>query len=608
MSGDADMASLEAGQARSLLDFLRARSAKHPNKTAFTFLVSDTETVSTTYGELEQRVERVARGLLRCARPGDRALLLFPSGIGFIEAFLGCLRAGVVAVPAYPPEPGMLKSSLPRLRAIVEDCAPSVTLASSAICALRDTLLAELPLLGACAWACPDAAEFSSLDQPLPAQPGHYPAFLQYTSGSTSRPKGVVVSHENLIDNQRVIAQHGTLRPSDVCVGWLPLYHDMGLIGNVLQTIHTGMSCVWMSSARFLQRPARWLRAISEHAGTVSGSPNFAYELCASRISTEEMQGLDLSRWRVAFNGAEALRAGTLRRFSQRFASAGFRPSAFFLCYGLAESTLLVSGQLGEPVLKRVDRAAYQHGLIVAATADEASGLELVSSGAIDASARVEIVDPESRQPAAAERIGEIWLRSPSVARGYWGAVEASERTFKAKLADSEEGPFLRTGDLGFVENGQLFISGRLKDLIIVRGRKLHPEDIELSLERCDPALRPGAIAVFGYERSGEERIGVVAGVDLAQAAAAPRAIAEIRKRITEHHHVQPHAIVLIRPGTFPRTSSGKVQRHACRDGFLNQQLQTVAEWAASDEPATAPPSARSSESAMPFARREQST
>jgi|CZKU01.1.fsa_nt_gi acyl-CoA synthetase (AMP-forming)/AMP-acid ligase II len=562
-----------------LLERLQRHAVARPEKVAFTFLSTDAETVSRTYRELEARALRYAMHIQHIAAPGERVLLLYPSGLDFIEAFLGCLRAGVVAVPAYPPEASAVKATLPRLRGIVEDCAPSVALAAPEIYERRAALCREEPVLGTMRWASVSDDDGSTVEAWLPPVAASAPAFLQYTSGSTARPKGVVVSHRNIVANHRFIESQCGLGPEDVCVGWLPLYHDMGLIGNVLLTIYTGMSCVWMSPLRFLHQPARWLRAISQYRGTYSGGPNFAYDLCASRVRPEQSAGLDLRSWRVAFNGAEPIRAETLERFAGRFAGEGFRRESFFPCYGLAENTLMVSGSLGKPTLKTLDRRAYETGQVVDSTGDAGAGLVVVASGSWDSATRVEIVEAETGELCPPGRVGEIWVAGASVAEGYWGAPESTLATFGRRLLGAGEASFLRTGDLGFLADGQVYVTGRSTDVIIARGRKIHAEDVEATVLAYDPALRPGSVAAFGFETGGEDQLVVVVAIDLKRAAAVPHLLGAIRQCVSEVHETPPHAILLVRPGSFPKTSSGKIQRSACKKAFFDRSFQVVAEW-----------------------------
>ena len=549
---------------------LRARAAERPQQVAFTFLTDgEAEGGRLTYAELHGRASAIAATLAESVPPGERALLLYPPGLDFIAAFFGCLYAGVVAVPAYPPRPNDRSQS--RLRAIAQDATPRAALTTEAILAGAVEprgLLAVAPELAGLRWIPTDSlgpsGKAATLSEPDPESV----AFLQYTSGSTAVPKGVMVTHANLLHNERMIGAAFGMDEESVVVGWLPLYHDMGLIGNVLQPLHAGGRCVLMSPVAFLQRPMRWLEAISRHRGTVSGGPNFAYELCLRKASPEALARLDLSSWRVAFDGAEPVRASTLERFAAAFAPCGFRPEAFYPCYGLAEATLFVTG--GRP--GQAPR--------VAAAGD--SSRPLVSCGRSWMGQRVVVADPETgvERPPGAE--GEVWVSGPSVARGYWRNPEATVRDFNAFLLPADgaggeaEGPFLRTGDLGFLAAGELYVTGRLKDLIILRGRNHYPQDVELTAEGAHPDLHAGGGAAFAVETGGEERLVVVHEVARRRRDGVEEIAEAVRRAVAAEHEVQVHEVVLIRQGGLPKTSSGKVQRRLCRDLYLRDALPVV--------------------------------
>ncbi len=545
---------------RSFHELLRARAAGDPGRWAYSFLAEgETESARLTYGELDAQARAIAVRLLQATSPGDRALLLYPPGLEFVAAFFGCLYAGVVAVPAYPPRSHRRSG---RLAAIVQDARPATVLTTAALAArwaAAEGRPAELRSLG---WIATDelpADLAAGWREPRTGRPSL--AFLQYTSGSTSTPKGVMVSHGNLLANQEMIRLAFGQSEASVIVGWLPVYHDMGLIGNVLQPLYVGAPCVLMPPLAFLQSPARWLRAVSRYRATTSGGPSFAYELCAQRVSAEVRRDFDLSSWRVAFNGAEPVRADILDRFAEAFAPCGFQRQAFYPCYGLAEATLFVSG--GEIQAPPVVR--------------EREGRPLVGCGRSWDGQRIVVVSPETLAPCGEAEVGEIWVAGPSVAQGYWGRPEASGEAFGACLAGGE-GPFLRTGDLGFLAAGELFVTGRIKDLIIVRGRNHYPQDLELTAERSLPGLRPGGGGAFTAEVAGEERLVVVHEVERGAHVDPLAALQAIREAIAEEHDVHVHRVVLIRAGSLPRTSSGKVQRYACRQAFLHGALETFAD------------------------------
>jgi acyl-CoA synthetase (AMP-forming)/AMP-acid ligase II len=414
-------------------------------------------------------------------------------------------------------------------------------------------------------------------------------AFLQYTSGSTASPKGVTISHGNLLHNLTYSFHSGSSDASTVSVSWLPVIHDMGLIEGVLQPAFSGCPAYLIPPTAFLQRPARWLNAISRYRATRSGGPNFAYDLCVRRIGAEERTGLDLSTWRAAYNGAEPVRSETMRAFASAFADCGFESSAFRPCFGLAEATLLVTAgtldgdrSLGQAVDSRQSTVGSRS---VAGGEDrrEATGAPpRVSCGTPAFGTRVLVADPETGRPCADGSVGEIWVSGPSVAQGYWNRPEESVGTFGART-DRGEGPFLRTGDLGFLHDGELYVTGRLKDVLIVRGTKHYPQDLEQTVEQQHPALRPGCAAAFAIEVGPVgDRIAVVAEADIGQLGSpesAPAAIAAIRRSVTELHGVQLGAVLLVAPGTLPKTTSGKLQRFACRDAYLSGNLPVLAAW-----------------------------
>jgi amino acid adenylation domain-containing protein/non-ribosomal peptide synthase protein (TIGR01720 family) len=555
----------------TLLDVLRYRAQSEPDRRVFTFLQDgESEAGALTCGELYRRAHAVAAALRRRTVPAERALLLFPPGLDFIAAFFGCLYAGVVAVPAYPSR---RREDL-RLRAIAQDSAPRVVLTTSGL--LPAVQQATDAVLSGADWLAADRLPEEEWQGPYPGPEDL--AFLQYTSGSTAFPKGVMVRHRNLVHNSRMIQEAFAQDTRSVVVGWLPLYHDMGLIGNVLQPLFCGGACVLMSPMAFLQRPSRWLQAISRYRGTTSGGPDFAYGLCIRKVAPAEREGLDLSSWTVAFNGAEPVRAHTLERFAATFAGCGFRRAALYPCYGLAEATLLVTGGTpgaGHRVMDLNAAALERHAI---APPDGAAVRRLVSCGRPWQEQRVVIADPETGEELPPGRVGEIWIAGGSVAAGYWGRSEESGRDFGARLAGrAEDGvPLLRTGDLGFLDRGDLFVTGRLKDLIILRGRNHYPQDVERCAEESHPAVRLGGAAAFAVEDGFEERLVVVCEVER-RAELAGEIAAAIRRAIAEEHEVQVEEVVLIRAGTLPRTSSGKVRRSACRELWAAGRLAIVA-------------------------------
>jgi amino acid adenylation domain-containing protein len=576
----------KAGVMRSLVDILHWRAQRQPDERLYTFLLSDesSEDQHLTYREFEQRVRAVASLLQQADAMGRSALLLYPPGLDYVVAFFGCLYAGVVAIPAYPPNPARLERTLPRIQAIVANAQPAIVLTSAVNLPLAQALAAHDPLFESLRWIATDSmSDVASLAARWqhPEVDGDMIALLQYTSGSTSTPKGVMVSHGNLLHNSAQIRHYFGHSESSSGVIWLPPYHDMGLIGGIIQPLYAGFPVTLMAPATFLQRPIRWLEAITRYRASTSGGPNFAYDLCVRNIPPEEREQLDLSSWQVAFNGAEPIRAETIDRFVAAFGPYGFSRAAFYPCYGLAEATLIVSGgSIAAPPVKRAfDGAALGNNQVVAVDAEDQDKHTrvLVGCGQVFHDQQLAIVDPETRVRQPSGMVGEIWVAGPSVAQGYWQQPEATAHAFQAQLADTGAGPFLRTGDLGFVQDGELFITGRLKDLIIIRGRNYYPQDIEQTVEQSHAAFRAGCGTAFTVEVAGEERLVIVQELDRQYRNQDTAALIETARRaVAEQHELAVYAVVLIRHGTIPKTSSGKVQRHMCRRLFLSGELRVV--------------------------------
>ncbi len=485
----------------TLVELLRYRALHQPGQLAFTFLQDgETESSSLTYQELDRQARAIATQVQSFGATGSLALLLYPPGLEFIAAFFGCLYAGAVAIPAYPPR---RNQNMFRLQAIVASSQAVVALTTTSLLTNIRDQFAQNPELAALRWLATDnIASDQALDWQEPALSSDTLAFLQYTSGSTGTPKGVMVSHSNLLHNSTLIQQCFEDTPNSIGVSWLPPYHDMGLIGGVLQPLYVGAPMILMSPVAFLQKPLRWLLAISRYRATTSGGSNFAYDLCVRKITPEQRVTLDLSSWKVAFNGAEPVRADTLDRFVRTFGPCGFRREAFYPCYGMAETTLFVSGGLktAPPVVHHVKGTALEQNRVVAAASEQEGVRAIVGCGQTWLDQKIVVVDPESLTQCLSDQVGEIWVSGSSVARGYWRRPEETQQTFQAYLADTVEGSFLRTGDLGFLHNGELFVTGRLKDLVIIRGRNHYPQDIELTVDESHPALRSGCAAAFSVE------------------------------------------------------------------------------------------------------------
>lgn len=563
----------------TLVEILRRRALDQPGQLAYTFLLDgETDETRLTYGDLDRQARSIGAELQSLGAIGKCVLLLYPPGLDYVAAFFGCLYAGAIAVPAYPPDPVRMNRTLPRLQAIVADAQATVALTTSPILSMAEMLIDQAPDLKALRWLATNQIANDPEEWRDPAVGGGSLAFLQYTSGSTAAPRGVMLTHSNLVHNSALIHECFGHTPESRGVIWLPPYHDMGLIGGILQPLYGGFPVTLMSPIDFLRRPLRWLQAMSRHKATTSGGPNFAYDLCVRKITREECAGLDLSSWKVAFNGSESVRFETMEQFAETFACCGFRPEAFYPCYGLAEATLIVSGGLwtAPPVTLSVSAAALGQNRVELSPPGGPDTRTLVSCGSALADQRIIIVDPEALVPCPPGQVGEIWVSGPSVAEGYWNQPEKTAETFGAYLAASHEGPFLRTGDLGVLHGGELFVIARLKDLIIIRGHNHYPQDIELTVERSHSALRPGCCAAFSVPVAGEERLVVMQEIGR-QMADTNQVVQAIRQAVAEEHELQVYAVVLLEAGSIPKTSSGKIQRHACQAGFMSNSIEAVA-------------------------------
>ncbi len=563
----------------NLTGLLLARKAEHGPRVAFRYLADgENEDSRLTYDQLESRARAVAAALAPHAAAGERALLFYSGGLDFIASFWGCLYAGVVAVPVFPAR---LHRQIPRLLAIAADSGAKFVLTSERIRGQAEDLFKRAPDLQKLQWlATDDLPDGPSNEWREPGASHDTLAFLQYTSGSTAAPRGVMVTHGNLLHNLASLRDVFQFSADSIGVTWLPHYHDMGLIGGLLQPVYAGGEMIVMPPSTFLQRPIRWLAAVTRYSATTMVAPNFAYELCVQKITAEQRAPLDLSSVKVALCGAEPVRPETLTKFAGTFGPCGFRSEAFRPAYGLAEATLIVSGRSegGAPFTPAVFADELLRNRMKPAEERSPGTRVLVGCGGIAPDMKVSIVDPETLAPCAPDRVGEIWVSGPSVALGYWRKAEETKQTFGAHLATGE-GPFLRTGDLGFLDRGQLFVTGRLKDLIIIRGSNHYPQDLEHTVERSHRALRPSSGAAFSVDLDGAERLVIVQEVNDRASVPCEDAVAAIRRALTESHEVHPYAVLLIEPRTISRTSSGKIQRYACREAFLAGTLEVVHEW-----------------------------
>ena len=565
----------------TFVDKIQAQAIKCSSQAAFTFLQDgETQLDSLTFQQLDTQARAIATVLQSYGARGERALLLYPPGLEFICAFLGCLYAGVIATPAYPPRSN---SSIARLLAIVHDAEAKFALTTHALEEKIATKFAQNSSEDNITFVATDKIDTNlATEWQKPKLTPENLAFLQYTSGSTGTPKGVMVSHGNIIANSQSIARCFQNQPEHTGVSWLPPYHDMGLIGCIIQPAYIGISMYMMAPVTFLQRPYRWLEVISRYGANTSGGPNFAYELCVNQITPEQRDSLDLSSWELAFSGAEPVRAETIEKFAEYFAPCGFRKEAFYPCYGMAESTLIITGgdKQTKPVVGSFDSQSLTENKATD-TSKESMATTLVSSGQNIPGQKIVIANPDNLTQCQDREIGEIWTTSHSVAQGYWRRKEQTEAIFHAHLADTNDGPFLRTGDLGFLSDGELFVTGRLKDLIIIRGRNYYPQDIELTVDNAHPAVRIGCGAAFALEIAGKEQLVITQEVKRSylRKLNVEEVSKAIRTKVAQEHELQPYAVLLLKTGSIPKTSSGKIRRHACKAGFGEGSLNVVGEW-----------------------------
>lgn len=589
----------------SLAGVLRHHAAVRPHDRAYVFLADrGGEEASLTFAELDRRARALAGHLARRGRPGERAVLLFPPGLDFLVGFFACFYAGIIAVPMMPPRRNRPRESS---LSIIADCTPTFGLTVGKFLEPIRAALDETAGGGEIAWIAVDAVAPAAEGEPA-AEVELNPemiAFLQYTSGSTSSPKGVMVSHRNLIENLEMIRRAYDYGSHSTHVSWVPLYHDMGLILNALEACYVGALCVLMAPVAFMQRPLSWLKAVHHYRAAVAGGPNFAFDLCIERHRREPLDNMDLSCWKVAINGAEPVRAETLERFAETFAPFGFPADTLQPSYGMAEATLLISGgKRPAPVLWPVSRDALQRNRAVPTRPDEAAQ-RLVGCGKRLVGENIAIVDPVTHRRLASGEVGEIWAQGPHVAQGYWRQPAATRQTFGARIAGEEESCWLRTGDLGCLdETGELYITGRIKDMMIIRGANFYPQDIERTVERSHRALRPHCAAAFIAARDGRELLVVVQEIERTQRRHVnPDEIAgAIRQAVVQEHDLTVHEVVLIRTGAIPKTTSGKIRRALTRELWLKGELEMWDGSAAESAAGVSSPDPTASSSATPSA------
>ncbi len=575
----------------NLVRCLRGHASERQGDIAFVGMINDPAQPTTlTYGELDRRARAIAASLQDMRLAGQPVVLAYPPGLEFITAFFGALYAGCVAVPIDQPR----RRTLDRFHSLAGDAGASLALSTAVVI---DRFNAMTGRSEPVAWLSTDEVADANADRWTEHDPAPESlAMIQYTSGSTRRPKGVMLSHANLVENTRAISDCFAIQSTSKGVFWLPPYHDMGLIGGILAPVFSGTTIIVMTPAMFLGNPFLWLDAISKSRATISGAPNFAYDLCVRRITVEQRATLDLSTWSLAFIGAEAVQPATLARFAEAFAPCGFNAESFYPCYGLAEGTLMVTGPkagAGAAVHAFRDDALAQNRVVPVGD-DAPHARRLVGCGAPVGSLRVAIVDAETLAFAAKDHVGEIWVAGESVGQGYWHDAENTTATFNARLSDTRDGPYLRTGDIGFAYEGQLYITGRVDDLIIVRGLNHHPQDIEATARKSHPLLESGLGAAFAVDENGTQRLILVHEVERNGRMDLTPVLNAVCAAVLEEHGLALDAVVLIRCGTIAKTSSGKVKRRASRDAFLGGQIKSLAQYRAQPRLSSSAPAAQS--------------
>ena len=574
---------MSSQQETNIVEILQQQAKTKPEKIAYIFLEDgENKEIKLTYQELDLQARAIAAQLQKLVSPGARALLVYSynSGLEFIAAFFGCLYAEVVAVPCHPPQNRL---TIAEVQTRLESSAAEAILTDSSLFNKLKTKLSQVEnsqlhwlntnkLNNSESWVSPELNQNTL-------------AFLQYTSGSTGEPKGVMITHGCLLQNQEMLRLAFGHSEQTIGVGWLPLFHDMGLIGNVIQVVYLGASCVMISPVSFVQKPIRWLQAISKYQATTSGAPNFAYELLCDRVKEDQLAKLDLSSWEVAFCGAEPVQAQTMEKFSRKFTKSGFRKAAFFPCYGMEEATLMITGgnKAKFPTIKHLDKVALEQNEAVVGKKAQKGITTIVSAGYPWLDGKIAIVDPQSLAECATNQIGEIWFSSSTVGQGYWQLPQATEETFQVSLGEQDK--FLRTGDLGFIDNGELYITGRLNDVLVFWGLNHYPQNIEQTIAECHSGLKANCGAAFAVTVAGKEQLVVVQEIERSyrKSLVLDDVVEAIRWAIFQEHFIDIYGIVLLKPGRLPKTSSGKVQRNTCRSKFLDKSLDIWEQWYLSD-------------------------
>lgn len=565
----------------SLVDILKWRAIHEPYRLAYRYLKDgENDEVTTTYSELDRHTRCIAAKLQALSKQGERAILLFPPGLDFVAAYFAGLYAGVIVIPAYPPHPARLEKTLETTLRIIADAEPTSVLLTSSLLESINSKPSIKEKFETIKFLVTDTEEIFNWDKQWlqPKINKDDIAFIQYTSGSTSTPKGVIISHGNLLNNLERIEKSMGLTSQSSTVFWLPPYHDMGLIGGVLQSMYTGYPVTLMPHLLFLQKPIRWLKAISKYKATTSGAPNFAYDLCVRKIKAEQIKELDLRSWEVAFNGAEPIHHLTMDQFAEHFFSCGYKQEAFFPCYGLAESTLMVTGGSKSRIPKKQTLLKFglQANKAILAEENDEGTQTIISSGQSVGHQTIAIVDVETHSQCLPGCIGEVWISSSCVGKGYWNRPTESNSTFYVSLSGNNEEFYLRTGDLGFMSEEELYITGRLKNLIIINGKNHYPHDIQRTVEDSHLAIGSSSCAVFSVEKTNSERVIVVAEIHPKQVSNRDELIDTIRRVVSQEHAISVSDIKLVLPGSIPKTTSGKIKHFLCKKNYLTETLKEI--------------------------------
>ena len=562
----------------TLVDILRWRAENQPDKIIYNFMAGGDEiTERYTYAEMDKNVRTIAAFLQSQGHKGDRVMLLFPPGLNFIASYFACLYAGMIAIPLHPHLRPKKDKILDKIIGVAKDAEPVMVLNNNAVEKAKAGLFELAPEMAELPWANIEELDINMADNWQNANVVHDDlAFLQYTSGSTGDPKGVMVNHGNLIANLEQITHPFGIHDGTKVLSWLPPYHDMGLIGGLLQGMYSGFPVYFMAPVTFLQRPFRWLQAVAKHKITIMGGPNFAYDYAVDRIKSDKRDLLDLSTIENAFCGAEPIHATTVRRFTEYFAPVGFSAKAFYPCYGMAETTLMVTGDTvsASPAIHSFDAAALEQRKVIQVQENEVNSRVLIGCGKLVKNMVMKIVDPDTMQECAPDAIGEIWLQGNNVAQGYWKKEEKTKETFQAYITDTTEGPFLRTGDLGFVYEGQLYVSGRIKDIIIIDGRNHYPQDIEKTAEASHIAVTNNATGAFSIEKDNAEKLVVAIELDRralrnSENTTQEDVVKAIKQAVSREHEINVYDVFIV-PKRIPKTTSGKIQRYQCKLMYLD--------------------------------------